>query len=72
MKFIKKFLLLIILGYQKLISPMLGPNCRFYPTCSDYAKESITKLPVHIALWKIIIRICKCHPFHPGGHDPVE
>lgn len=57
--------------YQRAISPMLGSNCRFYPTCSSYTYEAIEK---HGALKGIFLgskRIIKCHPFHPGGYDPV-
>jgi putative membrane protein insertion efficiency factor len=54
-----------------MISPWLGSNCRFNPTCSQYAKESFEKLPLHTAFIKSIIRISKCHPWHPGGNDPV-
>ncbi|MCY7834333.1 membrane protein insertion efficiency factor YidD, partial [Bacillus spizizenii] len=57
--------------YQKFISPLTPPTCRFYPTCSQYGIEAIK---THGALkggWLTIIRILKCHPFHPGGVDPV-
>jgi len=68
---IKKIFLLLIKGYKKGISPFLGNNCRFYPTCSMYMYEAIHK---HGILKGIILgtrRISKCHPFHPGGYDPV-
>lgn len=57
--------------YRKFISPLKPPTCRFYPTCSQYALESIE---VHGAFKGVLLaskRICKCHPFHPGGFDPV-
>ncbi|MGV3043043.1 membrane protein insertion efficiency factor YidD [Staphylococcus rostri] len=57
--------------YQRFISPLTPPSCRFYPTCSNYAVEAIQ---VHGALkgsWLAIKRILKCHPFHKGGFDPV-
>lgn len=50
---------------------MLGPACRFYPTCSDYAYESIMRYGVLKGLWMALKRILRCHPFHPGGFDPV-
>ncbi|UXR68911.1 MULTISPECIES: membrane protein insertion efficiency factor YidD [unclassified Staphylococcus] len=57
--------------YQRFISPLTPPSCRFYPTCSNYAVEAIQ---VHGALkgsWLAINRILRCHPFHKGGFDPV-
>lgn len=67
----KKILMNFIRFYQIAISPLKPPTCRFYPTCSHYGLEAIK---VHGALrgsWLTIIRILKCHPFHPGGFDPV-
>ncbi|MFY7993113.1 MAG: membrane protein insertion efficiency factor YidD [Bacteriovoracaceae bacterium] len=61
----------LIRCYQVLISPFLGSNCRFYPSCSAYATECFKKFSFFKALWYSSRRICKCHPFHPGGHDPV-
>jgi len=71
MKYLKMPLIGLIKFYQYFISPLTGANCRFQPTCSGYAKESLEKRPLHIALFKITIRILKCHPFHPGGFNPV-
>jgi putative membrane protein insertion efficiency factor len=62
---------LAIRGYRYLISPMLGPNCRFYPSCSCYAEEAIE---LHGALkgsYLAARRILRCHPWHAGGFDPV-
>ncbi len=67
----KKLLLLIIKGYQKLLSPLLGANCRFYPTCSQYAYTAIERHGIISGLWLSMCRILKCHPFHPGGVDQV-
>jgi putative membrane protein insertion efficiency factor len=67
----KKLLLLLIRGYQLGISPFLGQNCRFYPSCSEYAVEAIR---THGSLKGTALtarRLCKCHPWHPGGVDPV-
>jgi putative membrane protein insertion efficiency factor len=68
----RTILILIIKFYRKFISPMFAPSCRFYPTCSDYAHQSIEKHGALIGLYYSIIRISKCHPWHPGGFDPVK
>jgi uncharacterized protein len=57
--------------YQKLISPMLGPHCRFHPSCSQYAVEAITEHGTMKGVWLSVKRIVKCHPMHEGGFDPV-
>lgn len=57
--------------YQKILSPFLSPSCRFYPSCSHYAREAIEKRGIFYGLSLTIIRILKCQPFHPGGYDPV-
>lgn len=57
--------------YQFTISPLLGPRCRFYPSCSHYAIESFQTQSLLKAFYLSIKRILKCHPFHPGGFDPV-
>ena len=67
---IKNFLIKLISLYQK-ISMLKPPVCRFYPTCSQYMKEAIIKHGVIKGGWLGIKRICRCHPFNPGGHDPV-
>ncbi|EKE83361.1 membrane protein insertion efficiency factor YidD [Idiomarina xiamenensis] len=61
----------VIRVYQKLISPLLGPRCRFYPTCSSYAISAIETHGVIRGSWLAVKRIVKCHPGHPGGFDPV-
>lgn len=58
-------------AYRKLISPLLPPSCRFYPTCSAYALEAIDTHGPLKGSWLAARRIAKCHPFHPGGIDPV-
>jgi uncharacterized protein len=68
---IKKFFLLLIKLYKKGVSPLLGNNCRFYPTCSSYTYEAIEKHGVLKGIYLGMRRIIKCQPFHPGGHDPV-
>ncbi|MEA4900255.1 membrane protein insertion efficiency factor YidD [Desulfitobacterium sp.] len=71
----KKLLIKLLIGmirfYQKFISPLKPPSCRFYPTCSEYAIQALRKYGVIKGGWKSIVRISKCHPFHPGGYDPV-
>jgi uncharacterized protein len=60
---------LIITIYQRTLSPLLGPRCRFYPSCSAYAKECLSVYPWPKALMKSGRRLLSCHPFHPGGVD---
>ena len=67
-----KFLLLLILRfYRTAISPYLGNNCRFHPTCSVYAMQAIEKYGAGKGTWLAMKRIGKCHPLHPGGIDEV-
>jgi putative membrane protein insertion efficiency factor len=67
----KTLLLLLVRGYQLGISPFLGQNCRFYPSCSHYALEAIGRHGAMKGGWLATKRLCKCHPWHPGGLDPV-
>ncbi|MEC4672659.1 MAG: membrane protein insertion efficiency factor YidD [Nitrospirota bacterium] len=64
-------LLGLIRVYQLTVSPLLGPNCRFDPSCSRYAYESVDRHGTFSGLRLAVIRLLKCHPFHPGGADPV-
>jgi len=64
-------LILLIRCYQKLLSPFTGNCCRFYPSCSNYWIEAIRKYGCIRGAWKGILRLAKCHPFHPGGVDPA-
>lgn len=68
----KKVLLYLITKYQKYISPLKGPTCRFSPSCSQYTFEAIDKYGVFKGSLIAVKRILKCHPFHPGGYDPVK
>jgi putative membrane protein insertion efficiency factor len=61
----------LIRGYQKFISPGLPPACRFYPSCSQYAIEAIARHGALRGSWLATRRLARCHPFHPGGVDPV-
>ncbi|RWR05921.1 membrane protein insertion efficiency factor YidD [Siminovitchia fortis] len=67
----KQILLFIIRFYQKFISPLKPPTCRFYPTCSNYGMEAIRRFGAVRGGWLTFKRIIKCHPFHPGGIDHV-
>ena len=67
----KSVLLAGVRGYQYLVSPMLGNNCRFYPSCSDYAREALERHGSLRGSWLAVRRLCRCQPFHPGGYDPV-
>jgi uncharacterized protein len=60
-----------IRGYQLVISPMIGPRCRFYPSCSCYAHTAIERYGVVRGFWLGLRRLLRCHPFAPGGYDPV-
>jgi uncharacterized protein len=67
----QKLILTIIKGYQSWISPVLGNNCRFQPSCSQYANEAITRFGILKGGWLSGKRILKCHPLNAGGIDPV-
>ena len=64
-------MLFLIRLYRRYISPMLGPHCRYTPTCSQYAIEAIEKYGALKGGWLALRRILRCRPFHPGGYDPV-
>ena len=67
----KTILIKLIKGYRYFISPLFPPSCRFLPTCSQYAIEAIDRHGSLKGSWLAIGRILRCHPFHPGGYDPV-
>lgn len=67
----KTLALKLVRGYQLLISPILGNNCRYVPSCSAYTLEAIEKWGVLRGIWMGIRRVSRCHPFHAGGYDPV-
>ncbi|MFU8851277.1 membrane protein insertion efficiency factor YidD [Micromonospora sp. SL1-18] len=64
-------LLAPIIAYRRWISPALPARCRFYPSCSAYAVEAISRHGALRGAWLTVRRLSRCHPFHPGGHDPV-
>ncbi|MBN2738856.1 membrane protein insertion efficiency factor YidD [Trichloromonas sp.] len=68
----KKIFLILIIFYRRFVSPFKAPTCRFYPSCSDYAYQAIQKYGLCKGLSLSFRRICRCHPYNPGGYDPVE
>ena len=67
----KYILIKLVRFYQVFISPLKPATCRFYPTCSDYSIQAIENYGVIKGVYMAVKRILKCHPFHPGGYDPV-
>lgn len=71
MKLISKLLIFFIKGYQVIIKPLFPTSCRFHPSCSEYTVQSIQKYGPLRGIWLGVNRIRKCHPYNPGGYDPV-
>jgi uncharacterized protein len=67
----QRLLALLVRGYQRLLSPLLPPSCRFYPSCSQYALEAIRRYGALKGSWLAVRRLARCHPFNAGGFDPV-
>jgi uncharacterized protein len=67
----RRLLARLIRGYQIVLSPVLPPSCRFHPSCSQYALEAVTRHGALKGGWLAARRLARCHPFHPGGYDPV-
>ncbi len=67
----KRVMLALVRGYRYAISPMLGRNCRFVPSCSEYALEALKRHGAIRGSWLAARRVCRCHPFSGGGYDPV-
>ncbi|HRE18062.1 MAG TPA: membrane protein insertion efficiency factor YidD [Rhodocyclaceae bacterium] len=67
----KQALIGLIRFYQYAISPWLGRRCRFFPSCSEYALDAVGKYGAVRGGWLSCKRVCRCHPWHPGGYDPV-
>lgn len=70
-QWISTLLVLLIQGYQLLISPIFGPSCRYLPSCSEYAMDAIRIHGPRRGSWLAVRRIGRCHPFHRSGYDPV-
>lgn len=68
---IRFVLLLLVRLYRRLVSPLLPPACRFYPSCSAYAETALARHGAARGSWLTLRRLSRCHPFHPGGIDPV-
>jgi uncharacterized protein len=66
-----RVLLALVAAYRYLLSPMLGRSCRFFPTCSEYAMEALERHGALRGTWLTVRRVARCHPWHPGGYDPV-
>ena len=69
---LRRLLILLLLGYQKFLSPLLPHACRFYPSCSAYAEEAVRTFGILKGIGRALRRIGRCHPWHPGGYDPVR
>lgn len=67
----RSVLRILIRGYQLIVSPWLGPRCRFHPSCSNYALEALDEHGALRGSWLAVRRVGRCHPFNPGGLDPV-
>lgn len=67
----RRMVVALLATYQKLVSPWLGANCRYRPTCSTYARQAIERFGVMRGGWLAVRRLGRCHPFHAGGYDPV-
>jgi putative membrane protein insertion efficiency factor len=68
---LKRLVVVLIRFYQYAISPFLGRSCRYHPSCSEYAVEAVEKYGALKGSWLAVKRVGRCHPWHPGGYDPV-
>ncbi len=69
---IRTALVAVLTAYQRIVSPLLPPACRFHPTCSEYFRQAVLAHGALRGSWLGVRRLAKCHPFHPGGFDPVD
>jgi hypothetical protein len=68
---VKRAVLAVLRFYKRWVSPALPPSCRFTPTCSEYSYQAVEKYGVLRGGWMGIRRLARCHPWHPGGYDPI-
>jgi len=68
---ISRLFIFLLRVYQRFISPLLGPRCRFHPNCSEYAVQALARFGALRGSWLTLRRLSRCHPLHPGGLDPV-
>lgn len=69
--FLVKVLLALVTAYRYGLSPLLGQHCRFQPSCSEYAQVALSRHGVYLGSGLVLKRLCRCHPWRPGGYDPV-
>jgi putative membrane protein insertion efficiency factor len=72
MRILGKIFVVLVRAYQVCISPFIGPCCRFYPTCSEYAISAVRRYGPFRGVFLGLMRLLRCHPLHPGGYDPVK
>lgn len=69
---LERIALALIAVYRTLLSPFKPPTCRFYPSCSAYTRDAIVRYGLGQGCWLAVKRLARCHPWHPGGYDPVK
>ncbi|MEK9629303.1 MAG: membrane protein insertion efficiency factor YidD [Nitrospinota bacterium] len=69
---LNRLFLNLVRGYQRWVSPLFFPACRFHPSCSEYAAQALQRYSLLKAVWLVCARLLKCHPYHEGGADPLK